>query len=884
MLERDELGLLPFPFFLRLECVLRPRGRASAQDDFSFPISSLPKPSDLIKLYASSLAKSSLRRSASGLEVSQSVLLRGARAILRFRCFFAPAYRPSSEDGAERGNNTISLSLLARSSEISENSGVGSTSGFPGSLGSTSSGTSSNGNGGMGGTGRAGGAMGGGSNGSGTMVAAIAVPSVVRRVMASLHREVKYRLAQQILSALRAQVPIRPATLDIVQHYLNSIPPPLVITDVVRLHFVDMMAGAKLFPSELQKRLPTNIVPLTDASFLYVEPDPTDDEAVRLGARSCELLQSELASGCVSFRVPYWLMLTVRRDNVVLRVQAPNTLTRDVEDLLSRLKALLRQIARRVNQLLLLEQMFVTKVMNPLLSLTDPPSASGSEPTGSSPSSLVSSPTSAMAVAKKTTPRLSGGLPVIQGSSERDGDGATRTGLYGHPHSSPHSIHSDRPGAGFRDVFAISSYTPADTAGTTSPSSSHRSSESEREGGLFSVDDLRSGDSESDVPYLDRPPRRDRERDRDRMRGLERERDRRKVFRAGEFACPLVHRMILPLHERLGPDAALKIISGKALHYFALSRPNYFAYREREGHVFYFRLYYQSSPPPIPSGLAHPSSYRIDFAHITSPPTSSPHTPPDSLLSSSAPASSDVLPVFSLPQPDRARALSLTNSSSSLTHTLSASSSESSSVSSGSDPQSSVDGSVLTPHLTVPGVRALTASTGPVLVLDVYGLSSPGTEITHDLFELLEHKLEESLVQLLGTLLLRNPLLKLTHADVDFLQPPPYTLRPSALTGGSTGPRYMELVWRLPTGVIHNSQHFLLYLRATLTADSFQALSTANPQHGLPHSLTSFFSPSLTSQVPCLFSITTSKPVLAPLPSCNRVLPRRQGWAAMSQV
>jgi hypothetical protein len=53
----------------------------------------------------------------------------------------------------------------------------------------------------------------------------------------------------------------------------------------------------------------------------------------------------------------------------------------------------------------------------------------------------------------------------------------------------------------------------------------------------------------------------------------------------------------------------------------------------------------------------------------------------------------------------------------------------------------------------------------------VYGVSQPSKEITVDLQASLEGKLTDKALQTLSNLLLRNPLLKLTHADMDYLKP-----------------------------------------------------------------------------------------------------------------
>lgn len=55
LFERDSMSLFPFPFFMRIECVVKPRGKASnSSSEVSYPISSLPKPKDVIHAYTQS--------------------------------------------------------------------------------------------------------------------------------------------------------------------------------------------------------------------------------------------------------------------------------------------------------------------------------------------------------------------------------------------------------------------------------------------------------------------------------------------------------------------------------------------------------------------------------------------------------------------------------------------------------------------------------------------------------------------------------------------------------------------------------------------------------------------------------------------------------------
>ena len=52
------------------------------------------------------------------------------------------------------------------------------------------------------------------------------------------------------------------------------------------------------------------------------------------------------------------------------------------------------------------------------------------------------------------------------------------------------------------------------------------------------------------------------------------------------------------------------------------------------------------------------------------------------------------------------------------------------------------------------------------VVLEVHGVDEPGPEITSQLFEVLQNRLDEATLEILTVLLSRNPKCKLTHADV----------------------------------------------------------------------------------------------------------------------
>ena len=70
-----------------------------------------------------------------------------------------------------------------------------------------------------------------------------------------------------------------------------------------------------------------------------------------------------------------------------------------------------------------------------------------------------------------------------------------------------------------------------------------------------------------------------------------------KKFKLGEFECPCVHRVILPLHWRFNSNTALNAIIQLVLHPFAVSnRKNLFVYKTTSERIFYLRIFELNLP------------------------------------------------------------------------------------------------------------------------------------------------------------------------------------------------------------------------------------------------------------------------------------------------
>lgn len=159
-------------------------------------------------------------------------------------------------------------------------------------------------------------------------------------------------------------------------------------------------------------------------------------------------------------------------------------------------------------------------------------------------------------------------------------------------------------------------------------------------------------------------------------------------FQPGEFACPLVHTITLPLHDRTTPAAAHSLMLSSLLSFGVNYHSTLFVY-QLVGRIHYILLRTAASIQSTASAQPQPQSQ-----------PSQPSPPP-----------SPSLPVNTL---------------------------------------------------------------GPAVVtLNIYGVDPAGPEITQHLHQHLEAKLSSNTLTSLSTLLMRNPLLKLTTEDLDFIRPPP---------------------------------------------------------------------------------------------------------------
>ncbi|XP_026671200.1 KICSTOR complex protein SZT2-like [Ceratina calcarata] len=193
-------------------------------------------------------------------------------------------------------------------------------------------------------------------------------------------------------------------------------------------------------------------------------------------------------------------------------------------------------------------------------------------------------------------------------------------------------------------------------------------------------------------------------------------------FTPGMFQCRVVWKFTFRLHPRLktgpgrpGLSRGIKALHGVLNRFAVTNRSNMFVYQENNKNVFYLRLHEQiSNNKSLQSNLSDDS---------------------EQLLVSRSNS------VVSLSQ------TTLGNNNSSDTRPR---------VRSFSEKQSNV----------------LNKDSEDSIVLMVHGISEAGPEVKHDLVQVLQNRLDDAVLEVLSVMLARNPMCKLTPADVCFVQPP----------------------------------------------------------------------------------------------------------------
>ncbi|XP_032678990.1 KICSTOR complex protein SZT2-like [Odontomachus brunneus] len=194
----------------------------------------------------------------------------------------------------------------------------------------------------------------------------------------------------------------------------------------------------------------------------------------------------------------------------------------------------------------------------------------------------------------------------------------------------------------------------------------------------------------------------------------------------GMFRCPVIWEEPFSLHPRLktGPGRSGLSRGITAMHavlnrLFVNNRNNMFVYQENNKNVFYLRLHEQTNDGKSLQNKLSESDEKLVVSRSNS--------------------------VASL---SRAKGIGLTN-----------------------DPVMSDD--------TRPRVRSfgekesdILNKTGDSIILMVHGISEAGPAVKRDLVQALQNRLDDAVLEVLSVMLARNPMCKLTPADVHFIQKP----------------------------------------------------------------------------------------------------------------
>lgn len=194
-------------------------------------------------------------------------------------------------------------------------------------------------------------------------------------------------------------------------------------------------------------------------------------------------------------------------------------------------------------------------------------------------------------------------------------------------------------------------------------------------------------------------------------------------FIPGQFQCPMVLRQTFHLHWRLSPYQALNGIIDKVFLPFSVSnRRNMFVIAEKCSIFYVILSEEEKSTEEEENSIRQPS--------MVSEPAESVHTGYDDATGQHT--HSTVSPVTSIPpSPSNSKRFAFSQS-----------------------------------------VQLKQSSEGRELIMEIYGIQHPGSEITEDLIELITNRLDNHItLSLISSFLSRNATLKLTKADTQFIFP-----------------------------------------------------------------------------------------------------------------
>ena len=205
----------------------------------------------------------------------------------------------------------------------------------------------------------------------------------------------------------------------------------------------------------------------------------------------------------------------------------------------------------------------------------------------------------------------------------------------------------------------------------------------------------------------------------------------------GQFECQLVHSIHLHVHSRVpGPQASLELVNSSLNPFQVNNRQDVFVYQDEQKNVYYMKLKLIQNITTTPATNPNPSN-----SIINNPPGAEPNN---------ATAESVHQQTESLNSFEQVRKpTSPTKKAGGIHQSASLTNLQAVATASGSG------GNVATKTTTIQ--------------LDIYGVDPPGEEITKQLSKLLEHKLLSITARVLSENLMRNPKLRLTNEDLNFL-------------------------------------------------------------------------------------------------------------------
>ncbi|KAK2589304.1 hypothetical protein KPH14_007855 [Odynerus spinipes] len=206
-------------------------------------------------------------------------------------------------------------------------------------------------------------------------------------------------------------------------------------------------------------------------------------------------------------------------------------------------------------------------------------------------------------------------------------------------------------------------------------------------------------------------------------------------FTSGMFRCPVVWEVPFYLHPRLktgpgrsGLSRGIKALHGVLNRFSVNNRSNMFVYQENNKNVFYLRLREQTNDgKPLQSKLS---------------------------------------------ESDEKLTVSRSNSAASLSQAKGIDSTNDHSLANDTRPRVRSFGEKESDQTRIRSESDILNKTGDSIILKVHGISDAGPLVKCDLVQVLQNRLDDAVLEVLSVMLARNPMCKLTPADVHFIQKP----------------------------------------------------------------------------------------------------------------